>query len=171
MFQMVFFRQICQNFISLPCSVSLLLHYQIPIYFVIIISLFAFQICVTQEYINGAEPICVNGQVRHHDDVIIGAMASQTTSFTTVYPTAYSNSDQRKHQKFRVTGLCAGNLPGTGEFPAQMASNAGNVSIWWRHRGLQPIGPISPSLLSLSETRVMWIWPKPMRDCDLTWWF
>ena len=23
--------------------------------------------------------------------------------------------------------------PGTGEFPAQMASNAENVSIWWRH--------------------------------------
>ena len=35
--------------------------------------------------------------------------------------------------KFRVTGLCVGNSPGTGEFPAQMASNAENVSIWWRH--------------------------------------
>ena len=35
--------------------------------------------------------------------------------------------------KLRVTGLCAGNSPGTGEFPAQMASNAENVSIWWRH--------------------------------------
>ena len=28
--------------------------------------------------------------------------------------------------------LC-GDSPGTGEFPAQMASNAENVSIWWRH--------------------------------------
>ena len=36
----------------------------------------------------------------------------------------------------RVTGLCAGNSPGTGEFPAQMASNAENVSIWWRHHEL-----------------------------------
>ena len=35
--------------------------------------------------------------------------------------------------KLRVTGLCAGNSPGTGEFSAQMASNAENVSIWWRH--------------------------------------
>ena len=26
-----------------------------------------------------------------------------------------------------------GNSPGTGEFPTQMASNAENVSIWWRH--------------------------------------
>ena len=28
---------------------------------------------------------------------------------------------------------CPVNRPGTGEFPAQMASNAENVSIWWRH--------------------------------------
>ena len=42
----------------------------------------------------------------------------------------------KKTSKFRVTGLCAGNSAGTGEFPAQMASNAENVSTWWRHRGL-----------------------------------
>ena len=28
---------------------------------------------------------------------------------------------------------CAGNSPVTSEFPAQRASNAENVSIWWRH--------------------------------------
>ena len=39
----------------------------------------------------------------------------------------------KKTSKLRVTGLCAGNSPGTGEFPAQMASHAENVSIWWRH--------------------------------------
>ena len=33
----------------------------------------------------------------------------------------------------RVTGLCAGNSPVAGEFPSQTASNAENVSIWWRH--------------------------------------
>ena len=38
-----------------------------------------------------------------------------------------------KTSKLRVTGLCEGNSPVTGEFPAQMASNAENVSIWWRH--------------------------------------
>ena len=42
----------------------------------------------------------------------------------------------KKTSKFRVTGLCAGNSPGTGEFPAQMASLAENVSIWWRHRDI-----------------------------------
>ena len=35
--------------------------------------------------------------------------------------------------KLRVTGLCAGNSPVTGEFPAEKASNAENVSIWWRN--------------------------------------
>ena len=41
----------------------------------------------------------------------------------------------KKTSKLRVTGLCAGNSPVTGEFPAQMASYAENVSIWWRHHG------------------------------------
>ena len=38
----------------------------------------------------------------------------------------------KKTSKLRVTGLCAGNSPGTGEFPAQRVSYAENVSIWWR---------------------------------------
>ena len=41
--------------------------------------------------------------------------------------------NSKKTSKLRVTGLCAGNSPGTGEFPAQMASYPENVSIWWRH--------------------------------------
>ena len=63
----------------------------------------------------------------------MGSMASQTTSLTIVYSTVYSGVDQIKHSKLRVTGLCAGNSPVTGEFPAHMASNAKNVSIWRRH--------------------------------------
>ena len=39
----------------------------------------------------------------------------------------------KKTSKLRVIGLSVGNSPGTGEFPAQMASNAQNVSIRWRH--------------------------------------
>ena len=42
-------------------------------------------------------------------------------------------SRSKKTSKLRVTGLCVGNSPVTGEFPAQMVSNAENVSIWWRH--------------------------------------
>ena len=42
----------------------------------------------------------------------------------------------KKTSKLRVTGLCVGNSPETGEFPAQRASNAENTSIWWRHHAL-----------------------------------
>ena len=45
----------------------------------------------------------------------------------------------KKTPKLRVTCLCAGNSPVTGEFPAQRASNAENVSIWWRHHGVSEL--------------------------------
>ena len=45
----------------------------------------------------------------------------------------------KKTSKLRVTGLCDGNSRVTGEFPAQRASNAENVSIWWRHHALNKI--------------------------------
>ena len=54
----------------------------------------------------------------------------------------------KKTSKLRVTGLCAGNSPGTGEFPAQMASYAENVSIWWRHHGLADIRALLPLKMS-----------------------
>ena len=59
----------------------------------------------------------------HYGNVIMGAIASQVTSLTIVYTTARLFRRRRKKtSKLRVTGLC--------EFPAQMASNAENVSIW-----------------------------------------
>ena len=36
--------------------------------------------------------------LKHYNDVIMGAIASQITSLTIVYSTIYSGSDQRKHQ-------------------------------------------------------------------------
>ena len=39
----------------------------------------------------------------------------------------------KETSKLCVTGLCEGNSPGTSEYPAQKASNAENVSIWWRN--------------------------------------
>ena len=45
----------------------------------------------------------------------------------------YSGVFKKKTSKLRVTGLCAWNSSVTGKFPAQMASNAENDSIWWRH--------------------------------------
>ena len=71
----------------------------------------------------------------HYNDGIMSAMASQITSLTIVYSIVYWGADQ-KTSKLRVTGLCVGNSPVTGEFPAQRTSTAENVSIWWRHRDL-----------------------------------
>ena len=76
-------------------------------------------------YINVIWPWCC---LSHDGDVIMGAMTSQITSLMIVYPTR-----SKKTLKLHVTGLCAGNSPFTGEFPAQRASNAENISIWLRH--------------------------------------
>ena len=81
----------------------------------------------------------------------------------------------KKTPKLRATSLCAGNSPGTGEFPAQMASNAENVSIWWRHHECWLISPCYPHCVSFQPqltvekngsarsshsdwTSPMWIW-------------
>ena len=63
----------------------------------------------------------------------MGAIASQITSLTIVFSTVYVDTDKKKTSKLRVTGLCAGNSPEAGEFPAQMASDTEDVSIWWSH--------------------------------------
>ena len=57
---------------------------------------------------------------------------AQITSFTIVYSTVYPGADQRKHQSPASMVFVRG-IHRTVEFPAQMASNAETVSIWWRH--------------------------------------
>ena len=64
-------------------------------------------------------------------DVIVNTMASQITRLTIVY--CLFRHRWQKISKLRVTGLCAGNSPVTGEFPAQRVTNVENVSIWWPH--------------------------------------
>ena len=88
----------------------------------------------------------------------MGMMTSQITSLIVVYSTFYSGANQRKHQ-LRVTGLCVGNSPGTGEFLAKMASNAENVSIWWRHHDTiwRYIIEIDQSLPGLRHQTNTWI--------------
>ena len=74
-------------------------------------------------------------QGAHYNDVMMGIMASQITSLTIVCLLNRLFRRDKKTSKLRVTGPCVGNSPVTGEFPVQMASNAENVSIWWRHHG------------------------------------
>ena len=61
-------------------------------------------------------------QDRRHSGVIMSMMASQITNVSIAYSTVYSGPDQ---------GPLWGEF--TDDVPAQRASNAENVSIWWRH--------------------------------------
>ena len=63
----------------------------------------------------------------------MGAMAYQITSLAIVYSTIYPDTDQRRHKR-RVTGLCEGDSPVTGELPSKRPSNAKDVFIRWRHQ-------------------------------------
>ena len=67
----------------------------------------------------------------HYSDVIMSAMAFQITGASNVCSIVGSGADQRKHQS--SASLAFVWWPVTGEFPEQRASNAENVSIWWRH--------------------------------------
>ena len=60
----------------------------------------------------------------HYHDAIMGAIASQITSFTIVYSIVYSDADQRKHH---------------------------NVSIWWRHRVIIRDLPCNRIVMSSSK--------------------
>ena len=52
----------------------------------------------------------------------------------------------KKTSKLRVTCLCEGNSPVTGEFRAQRSSNTENVSMWWRHHAMAVLAPFSAKL-------------------------
>ena len=85
----------------------------------------------------------------HYNDVIMSPIASQITSLTIVFSTVYSEADQKKYQSSAslafVQGIPRGpvNSPGSPvNSPAQRASNAENVSIWWRHHVISVSYPI-----------------------------
>ena len=67
----------------------------------------------------------------------------------------------KKTSKLRVTGLYAGNSLGTGEFPAHMASNAENVSIWWCHHVFIILNPETEQLacIYMDSLHHGWRWP------------
>ena len=64
----------------------------------------------------------------HYNDVIMGAMGSQITSLMIVYRLF---RHRLKNTKAPSHWPLWGEF--TGEFPTQRASNAENVSDWWRH--------------------------------------
>ena len=76
----------------------------------------------------------------------------------------------KKTSKLHVTGLCVGNSLEASEFPAQMASNAESVSIWWRHYGLRQNRYLrlnsqqTPHTIPMSGVSIMRIWEKIDHD-------
>ena len=66
---------------------------------------------------------------RFVSDVIITAMAPQIISVPINFSAVLFRRWSKTPSKLRVTGFWEGNLPVTGEFPAQRASDAENVAI------------------------------------------
>ena len=75
---------------------------------------------------------CYPSRMSYYNDVIMGAMASQITGLTIVCSTVCSDADQRNIKAPRHWPLWW-EFTGYRWIPAQRASNAENVSIWWRH--------------------------------------
>ena len=84
----------------------------------------------------------------------------------------------KKTSKLRVTGLCAGNSPVTGEFTVQRASTAENVSIWWRHHPIVCHDAVVWSedlkiniwyILSLDGVSLCWNYPYWHLGCLHSW--
>ena len=72
----------------------------------------------------------------HYNDVIMGPDSVSNYQLHDCLLNRLCRRRSKKTSTLRVTGLCAGNSPGTGEFTAQMASYAEKVSIWWRHHDI-----------------------------------
>ena len=64
-----------------------------------------------------------------YNDVIMSATASQITGVSIYLLNCLFRQRSKKTPKLRITGLCVENSP---------ASNAENVSIWWRHHEIFP---------------------------------
>ena len=73
----------------------------------------------------------------------------------------------KKTSKLRVTGLCVGNSPVTVEFPAQRASSAENVSIWWRHHECRAF--MFHFVASLSNINQAMNWRVKFHDDVIKW--
>ena len=89
----------------------------------------------------------------HYGDVIMGVSNHQPHDCLL---NLLFRRRSKKTSKLRVTGLCAWNSPGTGEFLAQMASNAENVSIWWRHH----VAKDKDAIIGIISTTVADVQPK-----------
>ena len=81
-----------------------------------------------------------------------------------------SRRRSKNTSKVHDTGLCEGNSPVTGEFPAQRTSDAENDSIWWRHHETRTL--THPTLWEVTSTSLpinstLYDMSHKIRFCDV----
>ena len=103
--------------------------------------------------VKGATGICITGPLWREPPVTDGRASTNHQPHDCLFTCLFQRIS-KETSKLRVTGLCAGNSPGTGEFPAQMTSNAENVSIWWGHH----VFPFDNIIMNLNQTKVAQCW-------------
>ena len=129
-----------------------------------IVSLLTY-ICVTQpHWVNQWPPIlrthiCVSLQSSHNEPDGVLNHQPHDCLLNRLF-----RCRSKKTLKLCVIDLCVGNSPASGEFPAQRASNAENVSIWWRHHALAKTEQISCTSLCIIDELNHLIWF--MIHCD-----
>ena len=102
-----------------------------------------------------------------YNHVIMNAMAFKISSVSIVGSTVCSGSDQRNQQSSAALAF-AEESNGDRWFPSQRASNAENVSIWWRHHatffkndirersgGRRPVGFFDMDMYSVAQLRCL----------------
>ena len=69
----------------------------------------------------------------YYSNVIMSTMVSQITGFSIMCSTVCSGADQRKHQSSKSLDFVRGIHQWPVDSTHKGASNAENISIWWRH--------------------------------------
>ena len=109
----------------------------------------------------------------HYNDVMMSPMASPTESpASRLFTQPLFKRRSKKISKLRVTGLCEGNSPVTGEFPTQRASNAEKsfhvmTSLWrMSGRGIASwSAPCSWTVAMIIIIGTDWIWRFQIHWC------
>ena len=101
------------------------------------------------------EPVCENQSHaiwKHYDDVTWTSINLKSPT-TRLFVEQLMWAHIKETSKSALLALCEGNSLVTGEFPAQMASNAEKSSIWWRHNERQNQYYVTHYLWSQALTR------------------
>ena len=109
----------------------------------------------------------------HYGDIIMGSMASQLTSLSIVYPTVYSDTDQRKHQSSASLVFVLGiqrwpvNSPHKGPVTRKMFPVDDVFMIrckirWLPHQSVDSIAKFHVQTLEVASFLVLWWFcPRP----------